>query len=311
MTIKVVKYAWNSITSGGSPPASSGQAGAAIAIFDHCLTDTLGWTKTVRGTNIATYQMNGGSGNMLYVDDTGTTAARVKGMEACAGVTITDWVNPFPSEAQFAGGLYFNKSSTADATARSWFFWGGPKFFHLVVSHNGTANHGMRFGDPLPICAIGPEVGNTHILASPNAAPSTVQAAFFRGYGSYTWAVVGGNYMARSLDGLGGSLNGSSNPDLLRARLATNELGSAGMNYPSIVDGGMGVSKFYLGEITIGPRAVVPGIYVPCHARPIAQGVSFVGAVGSAIEGKTLECVYGSSDGCILAETSDTWDTVA
>lgn len=310
MTIKVAKYAWNSVTTGGSPPAMTGQAGQAIAVLDHCLTDTLGWTKTVLATNIALYTMNGGSGNSLYVDDTGTTAARVKGMEAGVGVTINDWVNPFPSEAHFAGGLYMNKSTTADATARSWFFWGSPTFFHIVVI-TITAPHGIRFGDPLPINPVGPEVGNTFIVGNINAAPSTSQSYFFRGFGTEAWTVAGGNYIARSVTGIGGSYNGSSNPDTLRCRVATNEIGSAGLTYPSVLDGGMGISKFYIGDVYVGPRGVVPGMYIPCHGRPIPNYTSFTGAVGSPFEGKTLECVYGASDGCILAETSDTWDTVA
>jgi hypothetical protein len=50
------------------------------------------------------------------------------------------------------------------------------------------------------------------------------------------------------------------------------------------------------------------GVYIPCHARPLADTTNFTWPVGSALAGKEFEMVYGSNDGSIFAELSDTWD---
>jgi len=100
-----------------------------------CKVASAGWSKPYTGTNKAVFRSSDATSNKpcLRVLDTGTTTARLVGYAAMTGVdTGTD---VFPTTAQVNGGTYWEKSTTANSTARPWilvadtrtfYFWRAP-----------------------------------------------------------------------------------------------------------------------------------------------------------------------------------------
>jgi hypothetical protein len=276
--------------------------------MDFCLVTKLGWTKTTHATNIVSYKQPAGCGFSFYVDDTGTTTARIKGVEYPAGVLLSQQMGIFPTETQQAGGLYVYKSSTADGTQRAYFFWGDTKTFHMFTWH-GAFNNFLSFGDALSLRYPNAEAGCCYIISNHIAAPTATTTVGLQNGTTTYWTNQNGHFFARGITGLGGSMGMSKYPqDLARHRLAIYELGNWGIPYPSLQEGGMILSKIFLVDNFWGPRAVMRGILVPCHARPVAQGEMIYGQAGTNIEGKTFEMLYGAQDGCILAECTDTFN---
>lgn len=81
-----------------------------------------GWEKVFSdGGNRAAYRSLRHAehfGQVLYVDDTGASTARVIGYSSMASIDAGS--NPFPTADQLSGGGHWGKSQTADATARPW-----------------------------------------------------------------------------------------------------------------------------------------------------------------------------------------------
>ena len=174
MTIAVVRNSWSASQSGETTTAGAvamtGQTGQLIAVLDNCLVTRLGWTKTAIAANVAAYKAPVGNGYYLYVDDSGTTTARIKGMEIAGGTTVQSQFGAFPNETQFNGGMYLWKSSTADASNRAYFFWGDTKTFHLFV-YSTTFNNFYSFGDFISLRYPNAEAGSTYIIGGNLAAP--------------------------------------------------------------------------------------------------------------------------------------------
>lgn len=131
---------------------------ATSGIADQTATGTItakvpaaGWTKAFSATNFAAYRNDSvaGTGGYLRVDDSSAQTARVIGYMAMTDVnTGTD---PFPTEAQIAGGGYLRKSSAASATARNWIVVADDRGLYIVIDTDGTgaAYKAYFFGDYL------------------------------------------------------------------------------------------------------------------------------------------------------------------
>jgi len=133
----------------------------ATGISDQTATGTisiklapLGFSKVFSGTNLAVYTSVSPSfyGGFLRVDDTAIGSARTVAYEGMFDVNTGS--NPYPTNTQMSGGLYWSKSNAGDATARKWVLWGDDRLFYLWTAPN-TANGGINgqivaFGDALP-----------------------------------------------------------------------------------------------------------------------------------------------------------------
>jgi hypothetical protein len=133
----------------------------ATGISDQTATGTitvkmapLGWSKPFSGTNLTVYTSGASAftGGYLRVDDTGTLNARVATYEGMYDVNTG--VNPYPSNTQISGGLYWPKSQAADATARKWLVAGDDRGFYLWTAPNSGFGAGVNgvtsyFGDPI------------------------------------------------------------------------------------------------------------------------------------------------------------------
>ncbi|MFZ2990901.1 hypothetical protein [Ideonella sp.] len=114
-----------------------------------------GWVKEFAGSNLAVYKMSDVTslGMRLRVDDTATTVMRVVGYESMSD--INTGTGPFPTNAQIAGGGYWEKSGAAGATARNWcviaderavYWWAVPNAVTSVTSQGVLRG----FGDMVP-----------------------------------------------------------------------------------------------------------------------------------------------------------------
>ena len=226
----------------------------------------VGWLKPYTGTNLAVFKTADpmGTGMCLRVDDTGTTMCRVVGYETMSDVNTG--LGPFPTDAQMSGGGYWAKSSLATSAPVAWSLIADSRKFILhIAPYTATAggNTGgvtRSFGDETSYrpggdpyaCSLSYSAAATlgsQADGMPDAA-FALQHAMPRSYTALGSAVLLG---AMPFTG-GSALSG-----------ADTTLGA----FPSVIDGGLRLSKKWLGTASTGvpPRCELPGFYhVPMSA---------------------------------------------
>lgn len=275
---------------------------AAPGIADQTATGTIsaklaaaGWAKPYSGTNLAAYQPTdvAASGRLLRVDDTGTQSARVVGYETMSDVNTG--VNPFPTAAQQSGGLFWSKSSTADATARPWMVFADGRMVYMARAYLAASANDYEltaFGDINSLRA-----GDAYhaLLSGMTSAQGGNSVTNAGNYWQNASTVSSGPYMARSYTGLGTSIQvikqfaapiGSSSTANSGQDLATF------MPFPNPTDGGFYVTPHNIFESGIILRGTSPGFY--CSAQRLGAGTlapreSVSGVTGLA--GRTLKAV--------------------
>lgn len=169
------------------------------------------WNNTTvpAGTNIKTYKStaSGATGMILRVDESaGAPNARVVGYESMSD--INTGVNPFPTNTQVSGGLYWVKSQGADTTVRNWYIVADDRTFYFGVAYYVIYAHSVvGFGDIISNKASDPYgcIINGHT--------STVNTGFPGADGANlcyidTSSVSPGAYLARNVSGIGTSTGG-------------------------------------------------------------------------------------------------------
>lgn len=204
---------------------------ATTGIVDQTATGTItvkvspsNWTKPYSGTNLAAYKQSIAqvTGALLRVDDTAAQTARVLAYESMTGISAG--TNPFPTDAQQTGGLYWPKSSTADSVARPWFIAVDDYFMFFGQAPNATyPNFQIQgFGDPV-LYKSGDAYGG-FISGNQNSTPWANVLSF--GCLGVSAGNSIGAYMPRSHTGLGTSQ-------------ATNHIGEACATVATVVSGGV------------------------------------------------------------------------
>lgn len=295
-------------------PVYSGSAGALIAVLQACLVDgygakaAAGWTKPFTGTNLAAFRPAAGNRHYLRVDDTNTTAARVRGFEVMADVNTG--TGPFPTDVQVSGGCYTVKSNAASSDARGWVVVADEKRFWLVsaqavstIAASTDIGLGMFFGDI--VSAKAGDAFHTLLIAGASSEASAVQIG---GVVTSISASLAGHYMARAYTQMGASITVGKHSDNTKLIGATT-VGSSGSAYPDPVTGGIGIAPLFVHEN--GPsvtRGVLPGAWCPVHYLPASPGDIFQGS--GAHTGKEFLLVDVSASGSrgrMALEISDTW----
>lgn len=107
-----------------------------------------GWEEVFSATNKGVFRSlhEDATGMLLRLDDTGTTAARVRGYGAMTDVDTGSDV--FPTEAQQAGGLYWPKAHNTTGT-RQWALVADKRTMYLYVQPTSGSALGsiLGFGD--------------------------------------------------------------------------------------------------------------------------------------------------------------------
>lgn len=266
------------LVSGATPAALNGEqkvlsASATAVTFatdeaDVTATGTIsfklapaGWAKPFAGTNLAAYKSVDpeGTGCLLRVDDTGTTSARVVGYESMSAISAG--IGPFPTEAQRAGGGYWSKSTAANATGNNWTLVADGRFLMLFVAQNSGAipayiqGSTRCFGDPI---ALRPS-GDAYACVLSYSTQSSTTSQFDGGLDT---GVPLQHAMPRSYTGLGSCVLHCTVPYTGNGNAFSGGDSTMGA-FPSVVDGGLRLSKKYLATsgTTAPPRADVPGYY--------------------------------------------------
>lgn len=273
-----------------------------------------GWTKPFTGTNKAAFKQGSGS-NEFYVrvqDDApgagGAREARVVGYETMVNVdTGTDL---FPTAVQFANGLFVRKSSTADATARTWILFADARTFYLYVLSAGadvtpTAYRAFCFGEFYSLKAGDPF---RCFIAARNSENNTAATSDTLDLLTTIAATSAGNFIARGHNETAGAVNIGKHAD--NAKCNSSVLGIGFVPYTNPANGAFYLSRVWIHDPTTTPvsgvRGRMRGLWAFLH--PVASVIDGDILIGSGeLVGKTFLVVKSSGTGGLyIMETSDT-----
>lgn len=316
MTVRVYR------SSDASAPSLTGTAGSLVAILDACLVNgygalaASGWAKEFSGTNKAVYRAPSGNRFRLRVDDVAAQDARLVAYESMSGVDTG--TQPFPTGAQFSGGLYCRKSASADGTVRSWvlvatqtamYFFphdGGSDW--LVQTSYVTVSGQFFFGD-FPSLLSG-DTHNTLLVGGVSGGSGGSRLGALLSPSIYS--TPGGHFLARDYTLAGGSVTAFKRSLLDPTPATVAGAYTYRSPFPDPVTGNLQVSPVGIYEQTGASaytlRGTMPGLYDPLHNLPANHGDTVNG--GGALSGKTFQlalCGYSTTTGRLMIEISDTW----
>lgn len=315
-------YRWDD----ASAPQINGAAGSLIAVMDACLVNgygakaSAGWGKPFQTTNVAAYRAPAGNRFYCRVDDTSGAVARVFGTETMTD--INTYTGPFPNSAQLSGGLHVHKSTTADATLRSWVMIANDRFFIMIIQSASSVWAALdytlcgghwAFGE---IVSYKPgDAYNSVILgcfsATQNSASSLGQIS------RNAYPTINGHYIARSALQIGSPV--SINKVIMNDPADFPNGGIGGFAsyapYPDPITGGIltspiGVTEFIQSRILV--RGRLPGLWAMLHYYGLNHGDVVNGTGDLAGKSFLVTRLHGASSsaaygGHALLEISDTW----
>jgi len=263
-----------------------------------------GWEKRYSGTNKAVYRSNDVTSTQLNlrIDDTNARYAWARGYETMTGVDAG--ANLFPTTVQSANGLAWEKSSTANTTARTWFLICDSKILYLFVAWDNSYLSEFdfyRFGDIIS-CRTDDAF---HCSIHGNGAASPAYP------GIYLGIKLGSNianlYFARS----GSQIGGSINTLIQYAGYEQGLIGSGGYTYPNSFNNG--IILYWPIRVSEGGtafRGSLPGIISPMHYRPLSSG-SIITDVPGLSDRRILPLDVGSGSslyrGQIMLDITGPW----
>lgn len=273
----------------------------------------VGLTKPFAGTNQAAYQLPAGSTQaFLSVDDTGTTSAAVNMYETMSGVD--SGTNPAAS-----GTYVWNKSSTANGTARSWVAYADDRFFWLLVRWHATAGRYQLycFGDPVPTNSL--DAYHNYIMAdtaiggaSPGSNGTAMRVELPNGnIGSSITTTLAATRLQRTYNQIGSAVGANRiSPMMMVVTTGAGigvsgtyavQIGTMGMTYPAPNDNGLYVAPIYITEPNI-IRAVLPGMLAPMHVLNSLDGSLIPNVIG--LPGRTVQMQLCNTTGTNFANAA-------
>lgn len=273
---RVLSTASLSITFDASDLADGAVSGTISAMVA-----PLGWTKSFAGTNVGVYKSSesGATGYSLYVSDTTTTYASVRGYEVVTD--LSTFSGAFPTTTQSATSVWWKNSGTA--TGAQWFVIGNGRFFYLFLGTSASATggwpqqlSGFAFGDVVSRKAADPGRCGMFSLNSTSVTSGTSGTCpmFSTGSGGHN------RYLSRFISGLPGAM--SFNPIWFDSARYTVS-GYGGETFPNPADNSILLTDVELmeyGDTFI--RAKLPGAFAsPTNAgRAIDLAARITGLAG-------------------------------
>lgn len=267
------------------------------------------WEKVFSGTNKAVYRCTDvqGSRFFLWVDDSGTTSARVRGFENMADVGTGS--GAFPAEAHISGGGWILKSVSANSNAVRYDLMADSRRVYWAIgagSASSAANMSSPlrgFGDMLPLRPGGDAYA---VALSCQSAFDTTGYFGFGAFNSSSRSGASGVYFARGPSGLGSAVQAavigySGTRDALSGK--DGLMGA----FPSSIDGELKYSKCFLtpGDGSNTPRADVPGVlHIPQSDVSISIGARDIIAGSGAMAGRRLLALLASTASATDLRTS-------
>lgn len=200
------------------------------------------------------------TGCVLRVDDTGATNARVRAYETMSD--ISTGVGATPLDAQVAGGLWWPKSSGANATARPWWLVADERAFYLAVAPQGNERFTLLFSGDIASFKSGDAYG---YLLTGNGSDQINTSNTPDGCCGYTSrADRVGAYLARSYTAIGQAVAAQRIGAHHTGPLASVYAGTSGYawgGYPNGANNGLMTAPLEL--IGMGLRGTLPGLLHP------------------------------------------------
>jgi hypothetical protein len=245
-----------------------------------------GWSKPFSATNTAVYRPGSGLRHYFKVVDTTTICARFWGHVSMSDVnTGTD---QFPTSVQMSGGLYWQKSTTADATnAKGWIIVADDKTMIMFIwfGAQGSVNYNN-------MCSVGMgefatdktgELYNSFVSGA-LASNSYSQMPFnilYNNIGAVLTTSQSAMYAPRSYTQVGTSVILGKIGDYSKSSQSGMGCGGS-LPYPHPVKGGMLICDVGIAEGGAVAAASVlrgrmRGIMNPLHDNPCAHGDIFDG----------------------------------
>lgn len=263
---------------------------AGLGISDGAATGTItalrapaGWEKIYAGTNRAAYRSlehATHNGLILYVDDTGTTTARVRGYASMTD--IDTGLGAFPTDAQLAGGGYWAKAHNAIGS-RTWSLTADAKRLLFCPRYASQTARSHGFGLLLDAAANDPWA----TLLSTAASAANAIAEFNAGsqYGDlvYNNSTLVAGYLARSAAGVA-----SAPAYVANAALASTSSGNSNYLAGELPQDIPPLMHVMIGESGLAGRGFFPG---PCYSNRRFSSTSYPGGtlVGAPGNGAQIE----------------------
>lgn len=274
-----------------------------------CKRAPAGWEKPYSGTNKAVYRQPVGTNRFyLRADDNSpsggnATQAAVRAYEAMTDVDTG--TQPFPTSGQASTGLAFPKSATVSATTRPWTLIADEAHFYWLADINSAGSSGVVcFGDLANPYKPG-DAFHTMIIAGIVGTNTNIAASEFENISNVLSQTRARHYMARTYNQLGASTAFGKIGDLNMGSMGGT---SGGMTYPAPHDNGLYVSGVRVNEASL-LRGLMPGLYMPLHDQPLADGTfttDIVGLAGRVLLAKKLN-QGGVSSGEALFDITGPW----
>jgi len=287
------------------------------------------WTKPFTAANRAAF-LTGGSApytNMyMRVEEDGNSAGGQKEAVVTGFETMSD-VNTggaqFPTSAQVAisgtatkAGVFWRKSTTADATARPWTIFADNRFVYLLTNSEASLILGrcwQAFGsfesyktsDAYNVCISGPSI--------PATATAAISSSGLMEVATWNGGLIGaGFYVARTYAQTGGSVPVNSVTGNAQASTLGGTVGW-GMPFPNGPDSGLWVTPVLVAEFPTSimhVRGRLPGLYSHMHTGiPANEYDTVTGVVG--LSGVTLTAVQAittsGTNAISLVDTFGPW----
>ena len=280
--------------------ATTAADGAATGTIEIRYAPVGQWEKVYTGDNKAVYRSLDATGSRHYlrVDDTGTTAARVRGYESMTDIDAG--AGPFPTDALMSGGGYWWGCTAAGTAAVRWKLFADSRVLLPAIapnSHSSTVSIAAPlrgFGDPI---ALRPGGDNwcTFLSAAGSEISSPPWGALDGGNPTAS-PTAGLSVAPRAWQGLGSAV--ALNPVSLTGGSYTSGIDLSLGAFPSEIDGELKISPMLLFEVGTGkpPRARVPGVWHISQTGaygPLNDGDMLAGA--GDLAGRTLLCVAATN----------------
>ena len=213
---------------------------------------------------------------VLRVDDTGTVNARVRAFESMTDASTG--TGPTPLDSQLSGGLYWPKSSSANATACPWIVIADERGFYLATDPTGTGRYTLTYSGDIASLKSGDAYG--YLLTgnqSDQANASTVPDGCC-GYSGRS--ARGGAYLVRAHTAIGQSVAAQRLGAHHNGSTADVYAGTPGYSigaYPNGPNNGLMTGALELHSM--GIRGTLPGLLHP------VQDLGDAFATGAVVDG--------------------------
>lgn len=272
-------------------PVLTRAAGSLIPVLDAVLVNgygslaPAGWTKPFAGTNTAAYRMGAGTQRYMRLDDTVADLARFRGYGSMTDVNTG--TAEFPTVAQFANGLNFNRSNSAGNL--DWIIIADSSRFIMWVAHNATPGANSisasidcslyGFGDLTDTSVA--DTSATFIFGSNSSLLNTNQGAGqVSGINS-----LANHYLFAPYTGVGSAIATGKSGDL---NISGGTSGASGFSYPDPLKGHLALSKVFMHEVNTCVRGRVPFLFFIGHnlfANTAMWYQTITGDVDTPLEG--------------------------